>query len=261
MKKTLRNSLERIISMVFKPKHHLTDYISRFKQLSKDQRRAHLVLSFTFPLLLSILITLVFWEFPVASIMDRFVPLPLLWIVMLVFSLLIMLMNLFVVGAWFVKLRLRYGSSKLNKNKNVKIKTSKQLMVIIANSRLFPNILVFGMMLIGNLQMRTWNIYMLSIYFGIIFFTNLGFSLTFQVSSVGILRSIFKIETDDPILLNRVKERIGLLDNQQYFYKLIFSVFWCLLIYFSLDFALDFWLGASNVPLWAKLAMAFLHGQ
>jgi len=252
------------------PKEFFIKITRAFNKCSKFGQLLLWLLSYSFTLILGLLIAWFLLQFPVWLIIDRLITLPILIIAGVVIA---------AIPGCFILLYSPGISAKIDytreinrtilenvesKPKRLKGKALNKATLFRNNFCLIPIIIVF---LVFNLALMvrpidTWNIYSLGIYLGVFLITIFLWMVVFVTASVASIPEAFlgylkrKFPETDLTPLKSYKVPI-----KQYYIMFVSAIIVGVVLFILLNSLLDFWLGAGTRPLWDKIAMALLHGQ
>ena len=225
------------------PRQFFVQILTRFKGKRNNIQILYLCLSFLFPLLGGTLIFTFLARFAVIDIADKIVPQSLIWLALVILSFLLNFSTLLLIPGFSIK----YQMYKLG---NGTLRIFHRLNVLRNNLFQIPAIVVLIIVNITSFR-QTWKIYTLGIYLAVIIIMIFFWVTIFQVSSLPSIR----LQLDGENLPKRI------IPFYQFGFKAIWSTVFFTAFCILLNYGLELWLGASDMSLWAKLAMLILHGN
>ena len=228
---------------IYAPHRFFTKILTWLREKRNSIQILCVLLSFLFPLLAGTLIYSFLARFAIVEIADKVVPKSLIWLALVVLSFLLNFITLLLVPGCSIKYQmnqLEYGNIKIFSRISVLRNNLFQIPIIVV--LIVTNITCFR---------QTWKIYNLGIYLGLVTSIIFIWVTIFQVSSLPSIR----IQLKEEIAHKRI------IPFYQYGFKAIWSTAFFTVFCVVLNFLLEWWLGASDMSLWAKLAMLILHGN
>ncbi len=166
-----------------------------------------------------------------------------MWLAIVILSYLLNFITMLLIPGFSIK----YQMNQLDYGK---IKIFSRIGVLRNNLFQIPIIIV---MTIANITCfrQTWKIYNLGIYIGILMILMFIWVTIFQISSLPSIRT--QLKEDIP--------RKRVIPFYQFGFKAIWSTVFFTVFCIALDLLLEWWLGATEMSLWSKIAMLLLHGN
>lgn len=236
---TLRHeSFSMLYTWFLNPSRFFKQITNFFKNRTRKQKIGLVAISYLFPISFGLILFSIWMQFAISTILERFVPN-------------VGVMGIFVVASFGISGLLLLsqpvsdiqGETPLPLLKRItayyKAKYSK-LSIFRTHLYFIPINLAFAIFSLADIG-GPWNVYELSTYFGILLLFVPCWTIYFILSSLSVLG-----------------EKLNL---KKIISKILLSVVLVLVIYLTLDSVFQIWLGASDAPFWAKVAMVFLHGQ
>ncbi len=225
------------------PKWFFMDICKLFKSKRNFEQKLIILLSFLFPLLGGTLTFTFLARFAAVDIASKIVPKSLMWLAMVILSYLLNFITMLLIPGFSIK----YQMNQLDYGK---IKIFSRIGVLRNNLFQIPIIIVMTIANITCLR-QTWKIYNLGIYIGILMVLMFIWVTIFQISSLPSIRT--QLKEDIP--------RKRVIPFYHFGFKAIWSTVFFTVFCLALDFILEWWLGATDMSLWSKIAMLLLHGN
>ncbi|MHA1273661.1 MAG: hypothetical protein ACTSQJ_12215 [Promethearchaeota archaeon] len=253
------------------PEEFFNNLIKKFNQLSQKKQNLFFILSYLMPIIAGTLFFSFIAQFGIWEIIDQYVSTLIAWTIFVIISLVISLTFLTYNPGRSIKL---YFNAQINEKlkeirndvKQVKLKNFNKSTLFRNNFFFLP---IISVLLIANIGVvgkssnyGSWNFYYLSLYFAVIIITTFLWTIVFIVESVTSVKYIFSgyIQRKNKNNYELYLENLNI-PKMQYLSKAVIVIISGFLMYMGINYLLDIWLGATNMPLWNKLAMLFMHGQ
>ncbi|MBN2154810.1 MAG: hypothetical protein JW776_02040 [Candidatus Lokiarchaeota archaeon] len=226
---------------IIAPHRFFIELVSRFKEKKNSLQKIYVGLSFLFPLLNGTLLFSFLARFAIIQIADKIFPAALIWVILVILAFLASLLTLSLIPGFSLKYQLqKRGFGKLRFFNRINLMRNNLFQIPLLVILIIVNLTTFR---------RTWKIYNLGIYLGMIMIIAFIWVTVFQVSSLSSIQT--QLQPD--------QKRKHLIPFYQYGLKAIWSTALFTSFCIALDITLRYWLGAEGMSLFHKLAMFLLH--